>query len=488
MGDDNLVETSRLPRGDGVKSWRPSGRAGRFRGFGSKRGPLHSDGDIQELVVDEIHSSTFNRSSYSSSSYHLQWLLSITPAGLVDCRASRQWRVGDVLLILTVESVLEHFPLLDTVADYDWQGAASLGLLHSGSDVEITPPTTHPLPPSPSTCTTTSSDSPPSVVTHLPFTPGSSHTRNRKHGHIPRPPNAFMVFRSWLWNKDNLKSIERDNRNVSRIAGRYWNELSEAERAPFRSMAEEAKARHAQLYPEYRYSPGSQKKSKVSQRRSHRSAEVENEKCNKVVDLLLGGVTSCDLAMHLGEVHKKVQPDQGTLTFAVEEAPSASSDALPRNKLKRPVALHMESLPPQPRYKKQRTLFPSPSVSTPPAQYPLSLPVLPAIEERSEPVQTPGPLARTPELIYPPDCMEEFVATEDIPYLSLDNRNDSVGDTVLNSRLCSHQSVDDQEEGRCRSLHSLSFSHDAGRTQCLLRCQARSDLICRFMRVWCLHC
>lgn len=53
------------------------------------------------------------------------------------------------------------------------------------------------------------------MLTHLPFTPGSSHTRNRKEGHIPHPPNAFMVFRSWLWNKDNLKSIEKDNRNVS---------------------------------------------------------------------------------------------------------------------------------------------------------------------------------------------------------------------------------------------------------------------------------
>jgi hypothetical protein len=56
MGDDDLVETSRLPRGDDVKSWRSTGRAGRFRGFGSKRGSLHSATDIQELVVDQIHS------------------------------------------------------------------------------------------------------------------------------------------------------------------------------------------------------------------------------------------------------------------------------------------------------------------------------------------------------------------------------------------------------------------------------------------------
>ena len=324
------------------------------------------------------------------------------------------------------ECILEHFPLLDTAADYDWQGAASLQLLHSGSDVEINPPAIRPLPPSPSTCTTSSSDSPPSLVTHLPFTPGSSHTRNRKEGHIPRPPNAFMVFRSWLWNKDNLKSIERDNRNVSRIAGRYWNELSEAERAPFRSMAEEAKARHAQLYPEYRYSPGSQKKPKVTQRRSQRSTEVENEKCNKVVDLLLGGLTSRDLAKHLGELDKKVTLHQAPV---IEGTPSEQPKGVPRNKLKRPAAPCGESPLPQPRSKKQKTLPPSSSIPTPALQYPLSLPDLPAVEERFELESTPTLLARTPSLVYPPDNTEVFVPTDDIPGLSLDGCSDLVSQT-----------------------------------------------------------
>lgn len=252
-----------------------------------------------------------------------------------------------------------------------------------------------------------------------------------------------MVFRSWLWNKDNLKSIERDNRNVSRIAGRYWNELSEAERAPFRCMAEEAKLRHAQLYPEYRYSPGSQKKPKVSQRRSQRGAEVENEKCNKVVELLLGGVTSRDLAKHLDEARKKVT-DQGALTLAVEGPPSESPNAVQRNNLKRP-AEPRESFPPQPRCKKQKTLLPSPSIPTPSSQYPVSLSILPPTEERSFPAETQGLLVRTPELVHPLNGVEEFVATDDIPYLSLDSWSDSVGNAKLLCSLCLHHSVDGQE-------------------------------------------
>ncbi|EGO02773.1 hypothetical protein SERLA73DRAFT_18439, partial [Serpula lacrymans var. lacrymans S7.3] len=70
----------------------------------------------------------------------------------------------------------------------------------------------------------------------------------------PRPPNAFMIFRSDLWAKQKLKaSVERDHRHVSRIAGHYWNSLTEAQRAPYRKKAETAKALHAEMYPDYKY-------------------------------------------------------------------------------------------------------------------------------------------------------------------------------------------------------------------------------------------
>lgn len=231
-----------------------------------------------------------------------------------------------------------------------------------------------------------------------------------------------MVFRSWLWNKDNLKSIEKDNRNVSRIAGRYWNELSEAERAPFRCMAEEAKARHAQLYPEYRYSPGSQKKPKVSQRRSQRSTDIENDKCKKVADLLLGGVTSNDLANYLREGHRRVNPEEeGASVLVAEQTASSSLSVAPRIVLKRPPVLRGESPSLQPT-SKSKTL-PAPLISNPLCQYAVSLPVLSVTEERSETTRTPGLLARTPEVVYP---LDEFVATNDIPHLSLDTCNELV--------------------------------------------------------------
>ncbi|KAG1716799.1 hypothetical protein ID866_397 [Astraeus odoratus] len=292
-------------------------------------------------------------------------------------------------------------------ADYSWDDS-DLARIHAGTSAVIVP--SAPLPPSPSTCTSTSDKSPEPIVTHLPFTPGSSHTRNRKKGHIPRPPNAFMVFRSWLWNEDNLKNVERDNRNVSRIAGRYWNELSEEGRAPFRKMAEEAKARHAQLYPEYRYAPVFRKANKSAQRRAKRSSEDENARCKKVANLLLGGVQSSELAKYLDEESGDDSDDADDASVTA----SRTTITLPTASLK----VTRKRKPTASRQKRARA----------------------AKDHRASVIEpTPGPLVPSPEIVqpkieqmtplytfspepaYPLEDGEEFVATDDIPFLSLDD-------------------------------------------------------------------
>lgn len=222
---------------------------------------------------------------------------------------------------------------------------------HGDSISSVTTPVPLPFLPSPPAFTSNISDGAPSsspsptVVTHLPFTPGSSHTRNRRKGHIPRPPNAFMVFRSWLWNKDDLKSVERDNRNVSRIAGRLWNDLSDEKRAPFRKMADDAKMRHAQLYPEYKYTPSFRKAKKSSQHLPKRRREGSTKKKTK---------TRITLPV-VPQVTFRVPP--------VETSPQTSE-----------INIKLES--------------------------------------------PPMPYLRTPDLVWP---LEEFVPTEDIPLLSLDD-------------------------------------------------------------------
>ncbi|KAH7923104.1 hypothetical protein BV22DRAFT_987880, partial [Leucogyrophana mollusca] len=72
---------------------------------------------------------------------------------------------------------------------------------------------------------------------------------------IPRPPNAFIVFRSFVWDQVKLHGTERDNRNISRLAGDFWRAMIGPQKAPFIELAAKKKIEHAKLYPDYKYTP-----------------------------------------------------------------------------------------------------------------------------------------------------------------------------------------------------------------------------------------
>ncbi|KAI0809270.1 high mobility group box domain-containing protein, partial [Irpex lacteus] len=75
----------------------------------------------------------------------------------------------------------------------------------------------------------------------------------RKDGHIPRPRNAFMFFRSDLCASGRLK--ERDHRQISRIAGHLWQKMPYDSRLPFLHLADIEKIQHKARYPGYKYAP-----------------------------------------------------------------------------------------------------------------------------------------------------------------------------------------------------------------------------------------
>ncbi|KAM5530190.1 hypothetical protein V8D89_016142 [Ganoderma adspersum] len=140
----------------------------------------------------------------------------------------------------------------------------------------------------------------PSLLSRSGSSPArSSHSRKKKPGHIPRPPNAFLIFRSELWNKEKIKSsVERDHRQISRIAGRYWQELSDAERAPYHVRAEEAKRLHAQTYPDYKYSPV-YRKDKSTKRKAKPEDTEKVLRCQRVALLMRRGFVGDELKREL---------------------------------------------------------------------------------------------------------------------------------------------------------------------------------------------
>ncbi|KAI0666244.1 hypothetical protein C8Q78DRAFT_1083184 [Trametes maxima] len=143
--------------------------------------------------------------------------------------------------------------------------------------------------------------SPPLPTTKLvPLSsPRSSHSRKKKPGHIPRPPNAFMIFRSELWSKEKIKAdVERDHRQISRIAGSLWNALSDEERAPYVALAEEAKQEHHRKYPEYKYSP-TYRRDKPGKRKPKQDHSDKVHRCNEVARLMQRGFVGDSLKREL---------------------------------------------------------------------------------------------------------------------------------------------------------------------------------------------
>lgn len=118
----------------------------------------------------------------------------------------------------------------------------------------------------------------------------SAHGGRRKEGHIPRPPNAFMIYRSHMWAKQKVtRQVEKDHRQISRIAGILWNQLSTAQQDPYRDVAERAKRIHRELHPDYKYAPVSRRE-RGPKRKVSRDAQDDEKRCKKVADLIRSGV------------------------------------------------------------------------------------------------------------------------------------------------------------------------------------------------------
>ena len=78
--------------------------------------------------------------------------------------------------------------------------------------------------------------------------------------HIPRPPNAFMLYRSHLWDKIKAslaagEGSSKDQTNFSKAAGQRWGQEPAKVRKYWEGRAAAAKAAHKERYPDYKYSP-----------------------------------------------------------------------------------------------------------------------------------------------------------------------------------------------------------------------------------------
>lgn len=117
--------------------------------------------------------------------------------------------------------------------------------------------------------------------------PRSSHSRKKQDGYIRRPPNAFLIFRSEVWTtiKNHEEIHERNNRDISCIAGRCWRDLSDDEREKYRRLAAAAKEEHKKKYPHYKFCPVA--KGKGGKRRTNEDVQARNLRAKAVARRLL---------------------------------------------------------------------------------------------------------------------------------------------------------------------------------------------------------
>ncbi|KAF5331219.1 hypothetical protein D9611_013081 [Ephemerocybe angulata] len=86
---------------------------------------------------------------------------------------------------------------------------------------------------------------------------GAQTKKREAGGHIPRPPNAFILFRSSFIRSQHIPDkVEGNHSNLSKIIGHYWKALSAEERAEWEGKAQVAQEEHRQMYPDWRFRPG----------------------------------------------------------------------------------------------------------------------------------------------------------------------------------------------------------------------------------------
>ncbi|KAJ7434174.1 hypothetical protein B0H11DRAFT_1702929, partial [Mycena galericulata] len=73
------------------------------------------------------------------------------------------------------------------------------------------------------------------------------------------PRNAFMLFRSSLIEQGIPSHISDSHKILSKVAGLAWRKLSEAEREPWRTQADNRKAEYLIKYPGFVFQPGKKK-------------------------------------------------------------------------------------------------------------------------------------------------------------------------------------------------------------------------------------
>ncbi|KAG6872342.1 hypothetical protein C0995_010560 [Termitomyces sp. Mi166 len=144
-----------------------------------------------------------------------------------------------------------------------------------------------------------------------PFPRKPAHSKKKPEDHIPRPPNAFILFRSSFIKSQHVSTeVETNHSTLSKIIGLTWKNLPNDERLLWHAKAKEALDEHKRKFPQYAFRPNQLRHKGGAEKRKVREVEPKDHKrCAKIAELLVEGKKGQELDAAIQEFDKHHIPE-----------------------------------------------------------------------------------------------------------------------------------------------------------------------------------
>ncbi|KAF9066012.1 hypothetical protein BDP27DRAFT_1424284 [Rhodocollybia butyracea] len=138
-----------------------------------------------------------------------------------------------------------------------------------------------------------------------------AHSKKKAENHIPRPPNAFILFRSSFIKSQHVSTeVETNHSTLSKIIGLTWQNLPEDERQVWHAKAKAALDDHKRKFPQYAFRPLHCKAKGGTEKRKVREVGPKDMKrCAKIAELLVEGKKGQELDAAIQEFDKHHIPE-----------------------------------------------------------------------------------------------------------------------------------------------------------------------------------
>ncbi|THU93223.1 hypothetical protein K435DRAFT_197172 [Dendrothele bispora CBS 962.96] len=136
-----------------------------------------------------------------------------------------------------------------------------------------------------------------------------AHSKKKPENHIPRPPNAFILFRSSFIKSQHVSTgVETNHSTLSKIIGLTWQNLPEEEKMVWHAKARVKLDEHKRKFPEYTFRP-LHSKAKNEKRKVREVGRKDLKRCAKIAELLVEGKKGEELDMAIQEFDKTHVPE-----------------------------------------------------------------------------------------------------------------------------------------------------------------------------------